>query len=80
MNEVSIAYSKEIQKLTELKNLLLSKMLFFENMDQRRKPPNPPASSILMPSKKYDLLRFLALRTSGIATISSYWVTFKRVR
>jgi SpoVK/Ycf46/Vps4 family AAA+-type ATPase len=36
------------------KNLLLSKMLFFENMDQRRKPPNPPASSILMPSKKYE--------------------------
>ena len=36
------------------KNLLLSKMLFFENMDQRRKPPNPPGSSILMPSKKYE--------------------------
>jgi SpoVK/Ycf46/Vps4 family AAA+-type ATPase len=36
------------------KNLLLSKMLFFENMDQRRKPPSPPASSILMPSKKYE--------------------------
>lgn len=39
------------------KNLLLSKMLFFENMDQRRKPPNPPASSILMPSKKYENLK-----------------------
>jgi SpoVK/Ycf46/Vps4 family AAA+-type ATPase len=36
------------------KNLLLSKMLFFENMDQRRKPPNPPASSILISSKKYE--------------------------
>jgi SpoVK/Ycf46/Vps4 family AAA+-type ATPase len=36
------------------KNLLLSKMLFFENMDQRRKPPNPPGSSILIPSKKYE--------------------------
>jgi SpoVK/Ycf46/Vps4 family AAA+-type ATPase len=36
------------------KNLLLSKMLFFENMDQRRKPPNPPGSSILMFSKKYE--------------------------
>jgi SpoVK/Ycf46/Vps4 family AAA+-type ATPase len=36
------------------KNLLLSKMLFFENMDQRRKPPSPPGSSILMPSKKYE--------------------------
>lgn len=36
------------------KNLLLSKMLIFENMDQRRKPPNPPGSSILMPSKKYE--------------------------
>jgi hypothetical protein len=32
-------------------------MLFFENMDQRRKPPNPPASSILMPSKKYENLK-----------------------
>lgn len=39
------------------KNLLLSKMLFFENMDQRRKPPNPPGSSILMPSKKYENLK-----------------------
>ena len=36
------------------KNLLLSKMLFFENMDQRRKPPSPPGSSILMPAKKYE--------------------------
>jgi type I restriction enzyme S subunit len=31
MNEVSIAYSKEIQKLTELKNLLLSKLATIEN-------------------------------------------------
>jgi SpoVK/Ycf46/Vps4 family AAA+-type ATPase len=36
------------------KNLLLSKMLFFENMDQRRKPPSPPGSSIFMPAKKYE--------------------------
>jgi SpoVK/Ycf46/Vps4 family AAA+-type ATPase len=36
------------------KNLLLSKMLFFENKNQRKLPPSPPNSSILMPSKKYE--------------------------
>jgi hypothetical protein len=36
------------------KNLLLSKMLFFENRTSRKQPPSPPISSILMPSKKYE--------------------------
>nr|WVD55840.1 cell division protein [Tetradesmus sp. JML-2023a] len=36
------------------KNLLLSKMLFFENKNQRKLPPSPPNSSLLMPSKKYE--------------------------
>nr|YP_009450177.1 cell division protein [Pectinodesmus pectinatus]AOS53052.1 cell division protein [Pectinodesmus pectinatus] len=36
------------------KNLLLSKMLFFDNKNQRKQPPSPPTSSILMPSKKYE--------------------------
>lgn len=36
------------------KNLLLSKMLFFENKNARKQPPNPPTSSILMPSKKFE--------------------------
>ena len=36
------------------KNLFLSKMLFFENSNQRRQPPSPPGSSILMPAKKYE--------------------------
>jgi len=36
------------------KNLLLSKMLFFDNRNQRKQPPNPPSSSIFMPSKKYE--------------------------
>lgn len=36
------------------KNLLLSKMLFFENKNTRKLPPNPPSSSILMPSKKFE--------------------------
>jgi SpoVK/Ycf46/Vps4 family AAA+-type ATPase len=36
------------------KNLFLSKMLFFENSNQRRQPPSPPASSIFMPAKKYE--------------------------
>nr|WVD55910.1 cell division protein [Tetradesmus dimorphus] len=39
------------------KNLLLSKMLFFENKNQRKLPPSPPSSSILMPSKKYENLK-----------------------
>jgi len=29
-------------------------MLFFENKNQRKQPPSPPSSSILMPSKKYE--------------------------
>eukprot|EP00879_Flechtneria_rotunda_P000025 GHRR01000040.1.p1 GENE.GHRR01000040.1~~GHRR01000040.1.p1 ORF type:complete len:4009 (+),score=-479.29 GHRR01000040.1:2478-14504(+) len=36
------------------KNLLLSKMIFFDNKNQRKQPPSPPTSSILMPSKKYE--------------------------
>nr|WNK75868.1 FtsH [Scenedesmaceae sp. YH-2023b] len=36
------------------KNILLSKMLFFDNKNPRKQPPNPPSSSILMPSKKYE--------------------------
>lgn len=36
------------------KNLLLSKMLFFENKNSRKLPPSPPNSSILMPAKKYE--------------------------
>jgi SpoVK/Ycf46/Vps4 family AAA+-type ATPase len=36
------------------KNLLLSKLLFFENRTSRKQPPSPPISSILMPSKKYE--------------------------
>nr|WVD55979.1 cell division protein [Tetradesmus bajacalifornicus] len=36
------------------KNLLLSKMLFFENKNQKKLPPSPPNSSIFMPSKKYE--------------------------
>jgi hypothetical protein len=36
------------------KNLLLSKLLFFENKNQRKLPPSPPNSSILMPSEKYE--------------------------
>eukprot|EP00882_Tetradesmus_deserticola_P000019 GHRQ01000020.1.p1 GENE.GHRQ01000020.1~~GHRQ01000020.1.p1 ORF type:complete len:3641 (+),score=1421.03 GHRQ01000020.1:8842-19764(+) len=36
------------------KNLLLSKMLFFDNKNQRKLPPSPPNSSVLMPSKKYE--------------------------
>jgi len=36
------------------KNLLLSKMLFFDNKNTRKLPPNPPSSSILMPSKKFE--------------------------
>lgn len=36
------------------KNLFISKMLFFENSNQRRLAPSPPGSSILMPAKKYE--------------------------
>nr|YP_009629429.1 cell division protein [Coelastrella saipanensis]AVV61539.1 cell division protein [Coelastrella saipanensis] len=36
------------------KNLLLSKMLFFDNKNTRKLPPSPPSSSILMPSKKFE--------------------------
>jgi SpoVK/Ycf46/Vps4 family AAA+-type ATPase len=36
------------------KNLLLSRLLFFENKNQRKLPPSPPNSSLLMPSKKYE--------------------------
>jgi hypothetical protein len=36
------------------KNLLLSKMLFFNNQNTRKLPPSPPSSSILMPSKKFE--------------------------
>lgn len=36
------------------KNLLLSKMFYFDNKNTRKQPPNPPSSSILMPSKKFE--------------------------
>jgi SpoVK/Ycf46/Vps4 family AAA+-type ATPase len=36
------------------KNILFSKMLFVDNRNPRKQPPNPPSSSILMPSKKYE--------------------------
>jgi SpoVK/Ycf46/Vps4 family AAA+-type ATPase len=36
------------------KNLLLSKLLFFENKNQQKQAPSPPNSSIFMPSKKYE--------------------------
>jgi SpoVK/Ycf46/Vps4 family AAA+-type ATPase len=50
-------YSLIQKRFLFTKNLLLSKMLFFENMDQRRKPPSPPGSSIFMPAKKYENLK-----------------------
>nr|YP_009238222.1 cell division protein [Chlorotetraedron incus]AMO01100.1 cell division protein [Chlorotetraedron incus] len=38
------------------KNLIVSKMLSFENPNRSslKEPPSPPASSLLMPSKKYE--------------------------
>nr|AWI68203.1 cell division protein [Pediastrum angulosum] len=38
------------------KNLIITKMLSFDNPNQSslREPPSPPASSLLMPSKKYE--------------------------
>jgi len=36
------------------KNLLLSKMLFFDNRNSRKQPPSPPSSSIFMPSINYE--------------------------
>jgi len=38
------------------KNLIITKMLTFDNPNQSslREPPSPPASSLLMPSKKYE--------------------------
>jgi SpoVK/Ycf46/Vps4 family AAA+-type ATPase len=47
-------YSLIQKRFLFTKNLFLSKMLFFENMDQQRKPPSPPGSSISMPAKKYE--------------------------
>nr|YP_009185188.1 cell division protein [Bracteacoccus giganteus]ALO63498.1 cell division protein [Bracteacoccus giganteus] len=39
------------------KNLLVSRMLYFEDVSTRREPPSPPNSSILMPAKKYENLK-----------------------
>nr|YP_010563798.1 cell division protein [Coelastrum microporum]UWM13051.1 cell division protein [Coelastrum microporum] len=47
-------YSMIQKRFLFTKNLLLSKMLFFENRNSLKQPPSPPNSSILMPSKKYE--------------------------
>jgi hypothetical protein len=39
------------------KNLLISRMLYFEDLSTRRQPPSPPNSSILMPAKRYENLK-----------------------
>lgn len=39
------------------KNLLISRMLYFEDLSARREPPSPPNSSISMPAKKYENLK-----------------------
>nr|BBE24833.1 ATP-dependent zinc metalloprotease FtsH [Raphidocelis subcapitata] len=36
------------------KNLIASKLLFFENCNTLRQPPSPPNSAILMPAKKFE--------------------------
>lgn len=39
------------------KNLLMTKMLFFEDQTSLRQAPSPPSSSILMPAKKFENLK-----------------------
>nr|YP_009237947.1 cell division protein [Pseudomuriella schumacherensis]AMO01373.1 cell division protein [Pseudomuriella schumacherensis] len=39
------------------KNLLVSRMLYFEDISTLKEPPSPPSSSILMPAKRYENLR-----------------------
>nr|YP_009238312.1 cell division protein [Bracteacoccus minor]AMO01190.1 cell division protein [Bracteacoccus minor] len=39
------------------KNLLISRMLYFEDLSMRREPPSPPNSTISMPAKKYENLK-----------------------
>nr|YP_009238400.1 cell division protein [Bracteacoccus aerius]AMO01278.1 cell division protein [Bracteacoccus aerius] len=39
------------------KNLLISRMLYFEDISAMSEAPSPPESSILMPTKKYENLK-----------------------
>lgn len=39
------------------KNLLVSRMLYFDDISTLKEPPSPPSSSILMPAKRYENLR-----------------------
>nr|YP_009238148.1 cell division protein [Chromochloris zofingiensis]AMO01026.1 cell division protein [Chromochloris zofingiensis] len=39
------------------KNLLVSRMFYLEDSSNLKKPPSPPASSLLMPAKKYENLK-----------------------
>jgi len=50
----SLVFSLIQKRFLYQQNLLISRMLYFENDCILREPPSPPASSILMPAKKYE--------------------------
>nr|YP_009364013.1 cell division protein [Pediastrum duplex]AQU64394.1 cell division protein [Pediastrum duplex] len=56
------------------KNLIITKMLSFDNPNQSslREPPSPPASSLLMPSKKYENFKRIEHDFQQKATFSIY--------
>nr|YP_009364134.1 cell division protein [Hydrodictyon reticulatum]AQU64496.1 cell division protein [Hydrodictyon reticulatum] len=56
------------------KNLIITKMLSFDNPNQSslREPPSPPASSLLMPSKKYENFKRIERDFQQKATFSIY--------
>nr|YP_009492313.1 cell division protein [Stauridium tetras]AWI68948.1 cell division protein [Stauridium tetras] len=52
----SLVFSILQKRFLYNKNLIITKMLSFDNSNQSslREPPSPPSSSLLMPSKKYE--------------------------
>ena len=50
----SLVFSLIQKRFLYNQNLLVSRMLYFDNLSTLKEPPSPPGSSILMPAKKYE--------------------------